>query len=142
MKKRTKLLRNIIIYISLSCGVATYSFAGSSESYPKVTKEWFLLEETKTHIEFSGRVIKCDENENHQLHLKIFNENAEEKNVNFKVTILDKTTGKSIEKTITLTLGVAAMINAACDSSENSNLKIEIPSDYNAENLDIKLQLN
>ncbi len=143
MKKTTRLLRNIVIYMSLTCGVATYAMAtNTSENYPKVIKDWFLIEETKFHIEFSGKVVKCTDSENNQLHLKIFNENAEEKIVSFKLTIKDKTTGKSLEKNFTLTLGVASMISASCDSSENNNFKIEIPSEFNAENIDIKLEIN
>lgn len=137
--KTRNMLKKQLLKLSLvllaSC---IYSGLFAQTTEPQVYKEWQMLDESKTMIDVSYRVLKCSET--NQIHLMIFNENVIDQNAQFSLEVTDETSGQKLVKDFDFATTKATMYKADCSNNTLlSALKFALPSDYDPAKLSVKL---
>lgn len=108
----------------------------------KIFKDWIMLLETNDHVEISSRIVQCELGGDKQIQLMVFNE-GEAKNIRFTLTVLNPDNKNTFSKEIIINTSRGQMLIATCDKTDKSlnDLKINLPSDYNPENLTVTVEI-
>ena len=104
-----------------------FSIPAMSQS-SNFSTDWKALEESTNHIDVSYRLMQCSATAPVEIHLHVFNENPSSQNVAFTLNFTDGTgaTGSVTVSSFPMSLG--DMLTGECGSTNNSNLKVSIPS--------------
>jgi hypothetical protein len=131
-------MKKLLLLLLLTPAI-TFLKAQSRTETPKdeVIKEWAFLGESKTQLDISYRVVMCAGTG--QIHLQIFNENPKAQVARFDIEITNAD-GSKFRKEISFSVEKAAIVQPACNGETNLNdLKISVPSDYDINNLKVKI---
>lgn len=141
--KRKILYSLIVMLLALPALVKAQAPSPSpSPSTPLIYKDWKRVIETADHTEISTRVIRCNLMTPNQVHILLFNEAGVAKVVNFKVQITNKIDNKTFSKKITFNTAPYQMVFTDCsDNPVFSTFRIDLPNDYNPQNLDIVITM-
>ena len=119
---------------------------GSSSLVPfaqdnvKIARDWTALPEAKYMLDVSYRIIDCAGSGSYAIHLHLFNENVDKKQVSFTLKITDEASGISSEhKVIDFPIAFGAMLAADCVSENFGKLKIPIPAGYSPDKLKVEI---
>lgn len=131
-------MRRIITCV-VFCFIALSSFSQEKERDDKdgeIMKGWTMIVESRTLIDVSYRVVKCEDKT--QLHLLIFNENAIDQVAKFTMTVSDPLAKKSFTKEVSVPVSKAFVLKAECTSNPATQaLKFDLPAGYNPKNLKV-----
>lgn len=133
MLKKQLLKLSLVLLASI-----TFSALSAQTSEPQVYKEWQMLEESKTMIDVSYRVLKCSET--NQIHLMVFNENVMDQNARFSLEVTEEVSGQKLVKDFDFAATKATMYKADCSNNTLLGaLKFDLPSNYDPTKLSVKL---
>jgi len=108
-----------------------------------VYKDWEKVIETEDHTELSTRIVKCEKSQFNQIHLLFFNEANVAKQVKFKVEVTNKSDAKKISKEVSFSAAKFQMVFTDCSTTnpDFAKFKVDLPNDYDPNNLDIKITI-
>lgn len=110
--------------------LTTLTIIAAQQSFSQIVHQPMrIIGESKTHIDVSGTIVRCDTV--NQIHLKVFNESNATQGTNFKLTIINSENGKQFSKSISVSsLAPTKSLEGNCAGS-NSDLIIILPKDFN-----------
>jgi hypothetical protein len=125
-----------LLVLLLLCGA--FNIVNAQTSDPIVIKEWNMLAESKTRIDVSYRIVKCDSVI--QIHFMVFNESPNDQSLEFDLTVTGSTEEQTFTKNIKYAAMKAAIVRASCDNNDAYKvLKVTIPAGYDPTQLTLKV---
>lgn len=110
--------------------------AKAQESPETIYKDWHFVGESKSHVDISAKITKCTADSPNQIHLFVFNEGSENNDVKFTIKVSEIEGSRSFSVDVRHKVERAEMIKAEC-GNKIDNLKIDLPADYNPNNISI-----
>ncbi len=108
--------------------------AKAQETPETIYKDWHFVGESKSHVDISAKITKCTTDSPNQIHLFVFNEGSENNDVKFTIKVSEIEGSKSFSVDVRHKVERAEMIRAEC-GNKLDNLKINLPADYNPNNI-------
>lgn len=103
-----------------------------------VYSDWNNLPDDSNHVDVAYRVINC--NGSDQIHLNVFNENNNLSSITFTLTITDTSSNQSTTQTFSnYAISFGAMHIADCGSTQYGNLKLNLPSGYDPNAIQVQI---
>jgi hypothetical protein len=112
---------------------------GGSTSNEVVKQEYIPLGESTNHIDYSAKVVEC--NGVNQILLTAFNENPTDQVADFALTVTN-VDGESFSRTFNVAILKAEIYAAQCGDTAHDNLKIELPANFDAANVQVTIVYN
>lgn len=111
------------------------SFLGLRAQNEVVIHDWTALEESAQHIDVSYRIVQCQQGENGQIQLSIFNENAVAKTISFSLEITDGNGESATIEFNDLSLNIGEMRMASC--SDYPEITVDLPTNIDGSSANI-----
>lgn len=116
----------VFVLNSLTINVLGQEQNSSTQSYHQ---EFISLGESDNRIDFSAKIIDC--NGTNQVLLTAFNENPNQQIATFTILVTN-IDGQSFSKNFNVTIEKGSIYSAKCGVNEHDDLKIDLPSNYDA----------
>ena len=129
----------ILLVFILSVSASTLKAQAPATIY----KDWYSLGESKSLADISYRIVKCDPAGVNQIHLNVFNENPKAQTIKMTILIKNNPDNASFSKVISYNATAGSMNKAECSSSSaTDDLKINLPTNYNPNQLTVTITFN
>lgn len=127
-----KIARMLLMFTLLMC--AKYARSQTLQEIPVVYQNWLILGESKTHLDVSFRIVRCDGL--NKAELKIRSENNTEAVLHCTVNIINAATNDKIVKEINLPVASFTVLAPGCGATNPfPDLAIELPASFNPANI-------
>jgi len=133
MKKKFRFLLATVIIIIFCLSKTDIS---AQTSMPIIYKDWTVLDESKSRVEVSYRILKC--NAINQIHLSVNNKNISDQAVIFSIQVIDNLNKLSFSKQVMQVSEHLKTNKAECGNDNIVDaLKIDLPDTYEPNNLTV-----
>lgn len=106
----------------------------NAQTTPVIFQNWLILGESKTHLDVSFRIVRCDGI--NKAELKITSENNTEAVLHCTVNFINSATNDKIVKEINFPVASFTVLAPGCGATNPfPNLAIELPASFNPANI-------